>query len=33
MLSEIVRKPNPETNTLISYGANNTMNYKPIETD
>lgn len=32
MLDEVVRKPNPESDWMVSYGNNNTLNYRPIET-
>lgn len=31
MLDEVVRKPNPETSRLVSYGQNNTQDYKVIK--
>jgi hypothetical protein len=33
MLDEVVRKPNPESNRLVSYGNNNTADYKKIVPD
>lgn len=32
MLDEVVRKPNPESDRLVSYGNNNTATFKKIET-